>query len=820
MRLLRILLLGLLLLPGPGGRPAIAQPAGLTSADLERAAALLRDDARRAEFLRTLEALAAASRSAPPHAAPQPAAGRAAPAPAAVQPAGPPPAPAAASPAPTNAPAAEGSEAEATPPPAAAPAPAPAAQGGAQGAAPGAAPATPPAAPDPLIAPNTVGAQILAGLSGRVRAVAEEALDGIRSMADLPALWDAAEDLVRDPVSRTRLLDAAWKLLVLTALGLCAEWLMVRVVTRPRRWLDTMALEADDTPWAWLKRAPLVLGRLLVDLLPIAAFGLAVYGLFGLMQPLPTTRLVGLMMAHTYMGARIAFAVARMLLSPASDHLRLIPCGNAAAVWGIRWLRRLMLVGLGGYTLAEAGLLLGLPWSAYDAIINLTLLVISLLLARIVLQQREAVAALLRADPLPAGEEATGTRHLLRSARDQLADIWHVLVILWLIVAWAVWALALENGLHRLAVGTVLTVLIVGLAKALDEGIAWSMDRVLHPGPEMAKRFPGLAVRAAQYVPLLKTLVSALLGGASVVLLLEVWGFNSLAWFEPGTLGRRLLDTFASIGVTLVMALVVWEAANSAIQRRLHRLSRDSQAARSARVRTLLPMLRTVLGVVILVFVVLNALAQLGINVAPLLAGAGVVGLAIGFGSQTLVRDVITGVFLLLEDAVAVGDVVQLGGLSGVVEHLSIRSIKLRATDGSVHIVPFSAVTTVTNMTRDFSFAVLDVTVAYSEDTDRVVAALKEIGAEIRGEAKWKPLIRDDIDVWGVEKLADNGVAIRARVKTEPAARWPVAREFNRRIKQRFDELGIMIPRPQPMVLVERPAEPRAPDPDLAQAAQ
>jgi small conductance mechanosensitive channel len=155
-----------------------------------------------------------------------------------------------------------------------------------------------------------------------------------------------------------------------------------------------------------------------------------------------------------------------------------------------------------------------------------------------------------------------------------------------------------------------------------------------------------------------------------------------------------------------------------------------------------------------------------------------------------------------------------------VVEHLSIRSIKLRATDGSVHIVPFSAVTTVTNMTRDFAFAVLDVTVAYSEDTDRVVQALKDIGAEIRAEAKWKPLIRDDIDVWGIDKLADSGVMIRARVKTEPAARWPVAREFNRRIKLHFDELGIRIPRPQPMVMVERPPEPRPPDPDLARAAQ
>jgi small conductance mechanosensitive channel len=130
-----------------------------------------------------------------------------------------------------------------------------------------------------------------------------------------------------------------------------------------------------------------------------------------------------------------------------------------------------------------------------------------------------------------------------------------------------------------------------------------------------------------------------------------------------------------------------------------------------------------------------------------------------------------------------------------------------------VHIVPFSAVTTVTNMTRDFSFAVLDVTVGYSEDPDRVADVLREIAKEVRAEPKWGALIRDDIDVWGVEKLSDSGLLIRARVKTEPSARWSVGREFNRRIKQRFDERGIQIPRPQPMVLVQ-PAPPQPPEPE------
>jgi small conductance mechanosensitive channel len=258
------------------------------------------------------------------------------------------------------------------------------------------------------------------------------------------------------------------------------------------------------------------------------------------------------------------------------------------------------------------------------------------------------------------------------------------------------------------------------------------------------------------------------------------------------------------MALTIAVALMVWELANAAIQRHLNRLSKDAQAARSARVRTLLPMLRTVLSFVILIFVALNILTEIGVNVAPLIAGAGVIGLAVGFGSQTLVRDVITGAFLLFEDAMAVGDVVQVGGLSGVVEQLSIRSIKLRAQDGSVHIIPFSAVTTVTNMTRDFSFAVMDISVAYGEDTDRVADVLRQVAAEIRADAKFGALIRDDIEILGVERLADSGVVIRARIKTEPLGRWSVGREFNRRIKQRFDKLGIEIPYPHQKLILSR----------------
>ncbi len=205
-------------------------------------------------------------------------------------------------------------------------------------------------------------------------------------------------------------------------------------------------------------------------------------------------------------------------------------------------------------------------------------------------------------------------------------------------------------------------------------------------------------------------------------------------------------------------------------------------------------MLRTVLLVAIILVAGLIVLSEIGVNIAPLLAGAGVVGLAIGFGSQKLVQDIITGLFLLLENAMQVGDVVTLGGLSGTVENLSIRTIRLRALDGSVHIVPFSAVTTVTNMTRDYGYAVIDIGVGLSEGPDRIAKLVREVARKLRAEPRWASAIRDDIEVLGIDRFVDLAYIMRVRMMTLPGQRWAVARELNERIKARFDELAIDSP--------------------------
>ena len=753
----------------------------VTAGEADRLIQLLQDDRRRAELLRTLEALSAAERAR--------AGGTAPPANAATP--GPLPAPAAptapTASAPVGAGAAPATPSASTPPPAA-----PAA-------------ATPPLAE--LLPANTLGGQILTTASQRLSALSEQIVGAVQALTDIPSMLRWMSALARDPVTQSRVLDAGWKLALIFGLGLFAEWFTHRLLRRPRDRLDALAPE-NGGQWSWFRRVPLVVARLALDLIPVAAFAVISYGLISAVNPLPTTQLVMLTVNNAYMISRAVMASSRMLLSPASAQLRLLPLADETAAYITIWLRRITLVLVAGFAAAEAGLLFGLPWAAYDAITRACLLAVTLLVVIVILQNRAAVSEVLRAPDLPEGVAVGPSRRLARGLRDRLAEVWHLVAILWLFAAWGVWALEVRDGFYRLARVSAATVLIGFAAKFLDVVSRRAIQRGFRVGPDLAQRYPGLEARANRYVPTLKGGVSTLITIVAGLLLLEAWGLDAFGWFKQGQLGNRLLASLLSIGFTVFLAVLVWEVVNASIARYLVRLGRDAQASRSARVRTLLPMLRTALLVVILVFLTLNTLSEIGVNVAPLLAGAGVVGLAIGFGSQRLVQDVITGIFLLFEDAVAVGDVVQLGGLSGVVEHLSIRSIKLRALDGSVHTIPFSAVTTVTNQTRDFGFSVHDISIAYNQDLEKVTDLLKGVVTEMRDETRWRSAIRDDLDVMGVERFTDNALVLRCRIKTDPMQRWPVQREFNSRVQHVFRTEGIAMLSPPLAAVQAFPPEP------------
>ncbi len=275
---------------------------------------------------------------------------------------------------------------------------------------------------------------------------------------------------------------------------------------------------------------------------------------------------------------------------------------------------------------------------------------------------------------------------------------------------WFVWAFDLRNGyevlLHR---GGVSVAISIGARVAAIVALG-ALGRLFHAEDDASRSI--LYRHAWRYYPLVRSVVSAGLMIVAAVLLLKVWGLDLTGVFYTGGIGHRLASALLTIAVAGLFALFAWEAINILFEHRLDQWTAQGDLARAVRLRTLLPILRTSLFVVIALIVVLTGLSELGVNITPMLAGASIFGVALGFGSQKLVQDFITGIFLLMENAMQVGDWVTVAGVSGTVEHLSIRTVRLRGGDGSLYTVPFSSVSTVNNTNRGIGNAAVKVNVA------------------------------------------------------------------------------------------------------------
>jgi small conductance mechanosensitive channel len=226
------------------------------------------------------------------------------------------------------------------------------------------------------------------------------------------------------------------------------------------------------------------------------------------------------------------------------------------------------------------------------------------------------------------------------------------------------------------------------------------------------------------------------------------------------------------------------------------------------RAATISAIIRKALAAVIWVLAIVMALKEAGFDIGPILAGAGILGLAVGFGAQNLVHDIISGMFLLLENQIRVNDVAILNGTGGLVEAIHLRTTVLRGQDGTVHIFRNGSINTLSNMTHGYSYYVFDLGVAYKEDTDHVIEVLKGIADELMEEEKFKAIILEPLDVIGVDSFGDSAVMIKARFKTAPIQQWTVGREMNRRIKKKFDEVGIEIPFPHTSIYFGEASKP------------
>ncbi|MBP0481315.1 mechanosensitive ion channel domain-containing protein [Sagittula salina] len=389
-----------------------------------------------------------------------------------------------------------------------------------------------------------------------------------------------------------------------------------------------------------------------------------------------------------------------------------------------------------------------------------------------------------------------------------LARNWYMAALGYLFVLLAV-VLARPGGVlfpMLYASGKVLAAIVVGfIASNIVGRLIMRGVKVPHG---VSERLPLLERRLNAFVPRMLTVFRLAIFAAVVFFTLNTIGIiDAQGWLES-QVGVQLTATIVSIFLILIVSFLVWLAVNSWVD---FRLNPDFGSAPTARERTLLSLLRNAVTIVLVVITLMFVLSEVGIDIAPLIASAGVLGLAIGFGAQKLVQDIITGVFIQLENAMNVGDVVSVGGTTGTVERLTIRSVSLRDVQGVFHIIPFSSVDMVSNYMRDYGFYVADMGIAYRENVSDAKQAMLDAFEELRANPEFAPHILEDLQWFGLNSFGASDVVVRARIKCVAGQQWGVGRAYNEIVKRIFDERGIEIPFPHQTIYFGEDKQGRAP---------
>lgn len=613
---------------------------------------------------------------------------------------------------------------------------------------------------------------------------------------DVPALARDLWTRLDEPKEQRRILIALLRLFGVLAAGLAAAYVTRRLLAGAHR-----SMEWHDGKGGMAARVMLLLGRLFLDLLPPVAMIVIGWLTISVLQITGSLLREALVLTLTGAVLMVVTGITRTVVVPDVNARRVVPFSDETAQYVMIWVNRLGVVAFGGYLLVETAGLIGLPANSREVLLTILRILFAALLIVLVLQNRSNISDWLRTMARRGGDGQTSRRTRIgRMLLRRLADVWHVLGVLYILAFLLVWTAEIAGGFTFMARATLLSLVFIGAATLASAGIRRGLERIFAVSDDARRRFPGLERRVNRYVPMIGVTANWLIGLVAALAVLQAWGLDTIVWLTNGA-GRQVTSAVITIGLVLLFALLVWETVSAWIERYLN--SDDdsgTQVERSARAKTLLPLARNVIMVSLILVVSLIVLAEIGVNIAPLLAGAGVVGLAVGFGSQKLVQDVITGVFILVEDTVSVGDVAVIGGHSGVVEAMTIRSLRLRDAAGNVHTIPFSAVETITNMTKEYSYAVFEVGVGYREDTDEVTEVLREVGRDLQADPEFGVEIIEELEVLGVDQFADSAVIIKARMKTRPIKQWMVGREFNRRMKKAFDARNIEIPFPHTTV--------------------
>ncbi len=584
----------------------------------------------------------------------------------------------------------------------------------------------------------------------------------------------------------------AWDLGLLV-LGTVAAFLLLRACAR--RLYTRIGRRAADGygAAAILRRFWGVLLALLIDAGAIALAWLAGWAiaLFALGQSgVADTRLLLFLNAFVLIeGVKL---LVRLVVGGRDDGLRLLPISREEAAYWNAWLAHLTsFVGYGA--LVAVPLVSTVLSPALAQVLYVLVMVIGFVYALSIIRQNRA-----RVRDLMEGWSQHAELRSTRVIAAALARIWHLAAIAYMLALTAVLLLRPGEALPFMARATLQSLVAIGFGILIAAVIGRAISRGIRIPAASRDKFPLLESRLNAFVPRGLQVIRIVIVVLVVALVLDGWRVFDLGVWLTSDAGQVTLATFTSILAILVVAVAAWIGIASWIDYSLR--DHTGSGGPSARQRTLLALFRNAVAVVIVVMAGMILLSELGINIGPLLAGAGVLGLAIGFGAQKLVQDIIGGVFIQLENAINTGDWVEAGGISGTAERLSVRSVGLRDLAGTFHIVPFSSVDTVSNYMRDFAYHIESYRVAYREDIDEVVKHLINAFAELREDPDMRPEILDDLEVSGVTALDTSSVNIRIRIMTTPGNQWIVGRAYNRLVKKHFDAAGIEIPFPHTTV--------------------
>ena len=601
-------------------------------------------------------------------------------------------------------------------------------------------------------------------LDSRLAAIREHIVALADTIPDVPNQFERGAARVSAELGEHGRAKVLLLLAVFVGLGMGVEWLFGKATERSCRHLDALPLQTVAS------RVHLVAIRFAFAVGMVVAFALGSVGPFLAHDwpPLLREMLFGLLIA--FLVLRVAIVVGRFLLAPRHERFRIIPMSTVAARF---WYRRLvMFVGWFAFGWVWVGLLDTLGWSLEGR--QLVAYVLGLGLLAIALE-----AVWRRPAPLDESTEASSpvTRRFGHGALNVTLSVG--IVLLW--VLWVAHAMA--------SFWLVLIIITLPLAIGVTRR---AVEHLLRPpgSPQIADGAPSVLA-----VFIERGIRAALILGA-VAVLAWGWGIDLAHLHGEETLVGRLADGVLSAVVILLIADLLWHAMKTAIDRKLAECAdlgqpNTAEARRRARLRTLLPIFRNILFVVVIVLAAMMALSALGVQIGPLVAGLGVLGVAIGFGAQSLVRDVIAGVFYLLDDAFRVGEYIQSGNYKGTVESFSFRSVRLRHQRGAVYTVPFSLLGAVQNQSRDWVIDKLTVGITYDSDIEKARKLIKQIGLELAEEPEFKPLILEPLKMQGVDAFGDYAVQIRMKMMTLPGENFVIRRQALARIKKAFDANGI-----------------------------